>query len=259
MGVDGVDAMKIAIIGVGRLGSILVGKFARTADVTAIDKEFCRLKPGAGIKQGNNISDAKNCDVIIVSVKPKEINGVLLQLKELSLGKHQLLISAAAGVPLNFIKEYSNAKRVSRIMPNVNIEVNEGFIAYCGEDVREVFGDLGVCMEIDEKHFDVLTSVSGSGPAFIWHFAKAFEEVAEQNGISEKDARMIIGQLLKGCGEMMLKTDKSLDELIATVASPGGTTEQGLKHLNEMRVNGIIAETLERAIKKAKEIGKSIG
>ena len=248
--------MKIAIIGVGRLGSILAGKLSEKFDVLAIDVDPGKIKGDNRIKTSSNVPDALSCDAIIVSVKPVNIRQILEKLKPL---KTQLLISTAAGVPIKTIKKLSNSKNVSRIMPNINIETNEGVIAYCGEDVQEIFEGMGKCMRFDESLFDAITSISGSGPAFIWHFAKAFEEVAGKEGIDKALARKIIGQLLKGCGEMMLKTDKSLDELIATVASPGGTTEQGLRYLDEKKVNGIIAETIERAIEKAKEIGKSIG
>jgi pyrroline-5-carboxylate reductase len=112
-----------------------------------------------------------------------------------------------------------------------------------------------MCIKVDESHLDPITATSGSGPAFVAYFAQAMIEEAILQGLSEEDAELLIAQTLIGTGTLM-KSGWTTRKIIETVASPGGTTEAGLKMLDDNGANRAIHHAIKFATAKAKELGK---
>src|SRR5262249_15841752 len=117
------------------------------------------------------------------------------------------------------------------------------------------FSALGMCIKTDESHLDPITATSGSGPAFVAFFAEAMIEEAVRNGLERETAERWVAQTLLGTGPLM-KSGWRTERIRKTVASPGGTTEAGLKMLEEKKVNQAIHEAIRFATAKAKELGK---
>lgn len=255
---------KIAIIGGGRLGTALTLALAKKHRVVVSDpnaEQLAALKKRSKNIDGVTVnSEAANAaSVVILAVKPAAIVKAIESMKGSLDGK--LIISCAAGTPIRKI-EAAGCERVLRMMPNICIEVGEAMIGYSLGSKASVedeahflalFSPLGKCLRVDEKDINAITAASGSGPAFVAFFAKAVAEAAAASGLSEETARMAVAQTLIGTGKLML-AGKGPDDIIRTVASPGGTTEAGLKSLEEKGVKEALESAIAETIKKAKEL-----
>ncbi|MFH1785475.1 MAG: pyrroline-5-carboxylate reductase [Candidatus Micrarchaeota archaeon] len=252
--------MRIAIVGVGRLGAIIARALSEHHEVILVDRhpeKLVTLATDVGAKATDDMNVAKFVDIVVISVKPTQMEEVIKKLPETNL-----LVSCAAGIPLRKLESWG-AKNVIRIMPNICAEVDQAVIAYAMHTETErkqkvfltAFTALGMCIKVDEHQLDPITAVSGSGPAFVAYFAQAMIEEAILQGLSEEDAELVIAQTLVGTGTLM-KSGWSAQKIIETVASPGGTTEEGLKMLEEKGTSKAIHNAVKFATAKAKELGK---
>ena len=252
--------MKIAIIGVGRLGSVFAKAISKNHSVILLDPSSPNLSDFAskiGAKVLDSPSKISDVDFAIICVKPSYVGDVASKLP------HSIpIISCAAGIPISKIESFG-PKKVIRIMPNICIDVDEAAIAYSlsidaislEKNFLSIFNSLGLCIKIDEKDLDPITAASGSGPAFIAYFAKAMIEQSISDGLSEDVAKKAVAQTLIGVGKM-LQNGWNSQKIMETVASPGGTTEAGLKMLTQNKTDSSIKEALKFATAKAREIGK---
>ena len=261
--------MRIGIIGVGRIGSALVRGFLRAGvkvkDLIASDidteklSSFCR---STGIKRApSNRALVGGCDVVFVSVKPKELDGVLSEIA--GVAGERLIISTVAGARVGRFESELKEAKVVRTMPNIACSVGEGTMVYCPgrrlrradrKVVKGILRMLGPTLELREDAFDVVTGLSGSGPAYFSLVVKALAEAGARWGLSREAALKLASQTAKGTGEMLLKLGLSPEELIEEVTSPGGTTEAGLKELERMKAVEVFKEAVNAATRKAKEL-----
>ena len=264
--------MKIGFIGAGRMGSALIRSFLnagiiRKEDVIAGDKDTEKLKLLSGIvatSTTDNREAVKKSDVVFLAVKPKEIVAVLGEVRDIVGGK--LVVSIAAGVPTKLIDgELGGKARVIRVMPNMPCIVGEGATAYSlgknatkkdGELVKKLFGAVGLAVELPEGALDAVTGLSGSGPAYFYLIIKALTEAGVKEGLPKNVAEKLAAQTAKGAGAMVLGSSKTPDELIDAVRSPGGTTAEGLKVMEEKKVSEVMVEAVKAATKRARELTK---
>jgi len=261
--------MKLGFIGAGRMGSALirglVGAGVARTDILASDKDVKKLeslKKELAIKSApSNRELVERSDVIFIAVKPAEVEGVLGEIKR-SVGE-KLVISIAAGVRLAELEKGLGRVRAIRAMPNLPCQVREGAVAYClgkhaGDREKkiagELFGKLGIAVELREDVLDVVTGLSGSGPAFLYLAIDGMARAAEKGGLPREIALKLAAQTAKGAGEMLLKTGIEPRELIEAVRSPKGTTEEGLKALERYGVAKAFEDAVLAATKKAKEL-----
>lgn len=252
--------MRIAIIGVGRLGSVFARVMTKGHELLLYDRDFAHAREVAseiGALPLKDMAEAKACDMAIVTVKPAHVEEVVRQLKGA-----QLIVSCAAGVPIRKL-ESCGAERVIRVMPNICAEVGEAVIAYSLHPETErkekvfltAFSSLGLCIKTDESHLDPITAASGSGPAFVAFFAEAMIEEAVRSGLTRETAEKCVAQTFLGTGKLM-RSGWGAKKIIETVASPGGTTEAGLKMLESKGANKAIHDAVRFAANKARELGK---
>ncbi|MFA6530878.1 MAG: pyrroline-5-carboxylate reductase [Candidatus Micrarchaeia archaeon] len=255
---------KISIIGGGRLGSALAVSIAKRHKVVVSDPKSDHLHELS--KRSRNIStclvNREAVDVsamVIIAVKPASIQDTIDSIKPSIASK--LVISCAAGTPLAKL-EAAGAPKTIRVMPNICSEVEEGVFAYSlgagatSDDechFLDIFSPLGKCVKVEEKDINAITAASGSGPAFFAYFAKAIYSAALEGGLDEEKSKFVVAQTLVGTGKLLL-SGKGFDEIISKVASPGGTTEAGLKHLDSKEVPQEIKSAISEAIRKAKEM-----
>jgi len=258
---------KIAIIGGGRLGSTLAVALSKRHKIVISDPNSDRLfelsKKSKNIDTTLvNVEAADLGALVVLAVKPSIVAESIDSMK--SSLTEKLLVSCAAGTSIKKI-ESAGAVRVIRMMPNICAEVGEAMLAYSvgtnatEEDERHfisVFSGIGKCVKVNENDLDSITVASGSGPAFFSFFAKAVYSAAVENGLSPDMAKIAVGQTLVGTGKLLL-AGKDFDDIIKTVASPGGTTEAGLNALHAEGVEPTIAKAVAEGIKKAKEMEKS--
>ncbi|MCX7846055.1 MAG: pyrroline-5-carboxylate reductase [Dictyoglomaceae bacterium] len=224
-------------------------------------RDYLKNKYGINIKE-NNLEVIDNCKILILSVKPQNIEEVLKEIT-LKVKEDQIYISIAAGVPLNYLEKYlCRSKSVFRVMPNLPLIVKKGAIAITGnkyteEDikkVKEIFANLGEIWEIPEKYFNIITALTGSGPAFVSLIFQGFTLAGVKKGIPYDLAKELTLQLFLGVIELIKERNLSFEDLIKRTSSPGGTTIMGLEKLYSEGIIGVIIESISKAEERSREI-----
>ncbi len=212
----------------------------------------------------SNIEVAKNSDVVILSVKPFILREVLEEIKSF-LTKDKLVISIAAGISINTIEEIIGKIPVIRVMPNTPALVNAGMSAICAGNCAlkehiniafDIFKTTGEVIQIEEKYIDIITAISGSGPAFYYYIINEIAKAGETLGLDYQTCLKLSAQTALGSAKMIMESGTTPEQLIVNVTTPGGCTAEGNKVLNESEISKILKETIEKTEQKAFELGK---
>jgi pyrroline-5-carboxylate reductase len=264
----------VGIIGAGNMGEVLIrgliqsGKMKKT-DIIASDTNQDRLthiaKTYGARTTPSNVEVVENASIIIIAVKPQNIDDLL---EELSTSSHEehLFISIAAGVTTEKLAGKMHHKSgIIRVMPNAPSSVLAGIAALCpGRNVSQddlqravsIFECVGKTVIIkNESLMDVVTGLSGSGPAFVFLVIESLSDAGVQLGISRKEASLLATQTAYGAAKMLLETGRHPSELKDIVATPGGTTFAGLKMLEKGNFRSTIMDAVEAATVRSRELG----
>jgi len=213
---------------------------------------------------GFNPDVVKSCTVLIVAVKPDQVEDLL---KEISpeLNDRHLIVSIAAGVTLPKMEAaLPPGTRVVRVMPNTPALVGasaSGFALGKGatsEDaalVTRLFSSVGVAYQVKESLLDAVTGLSGSGPAFVYMIIEALSDGGVAAGLPRDVATKLAAQTVLGGAKMVLETGMHPGALKDMVTSPGGTTIEGLHELEKAGVRGGLMNAVRAAAEKARRIG----
>ncbi len=266
----------IGFLGAGVMAEALIkglvaSKIVSAAQITACDKSAERLVHLAEryeIKLFNkNFEVAKNSNIIFITVKPGDVVEVLKDIAP-ELTPDKLLISVAAGVTTDAIASALRSSglihqaRVIRAMPNTPATVREGVTALFADasasDLKlasAVFESVGSVITVkDEELMDAVTGLSGSGPAYVFLFMEALCEAGEKLGIGREAAKTLAIQTTLGGARLALESSETLHELRKKVSSPGGTTIEGLKKLDESGFKEAVIKAVEAAAKRSREL-----
>jgi pyrroline-5-carboxylate reductase len=262
----------IAFIGAGNMAEALIrgllgGKTVTpeqivTMDVNAERREY--VSKTFGIAAGaDNAAAAKVADIIVLAVKPQQMNAVLKDLK-LEISDLKLIVSIAAGVTTQRIEEALGGKpRVVRVMPNTPALIGAGAAGVARgrfateEDVattEQILSSVGICARVDESLMDAVTALSGSGPAYVFYAAEAMIEAGVAAGLSRELAKKLAVQTIWGAGTLLAATGEEPAALRQKVTSPGGTTEAALKVMTERKLKEIFSEAIQAAARRSKEL-----
>lgn len=267
--------MKIAFIGAGNMAGAIVnamlsGGRALASDITVFDKDTAKY---ASFKvKGVNCAESLDLAVngaayILIAVKPQDCEKVLSDIRQLCVDiDKKIFISICAGISTDFIcKCLGKPCPVVRVMPNTPLMVGCGATAVCknslvpGKEFTKIcgiFASSGVVSVVDESVMNEVVSVNGSGPAYVFLFAKAMIDSAIGQGIDEKVAKSLTVATIAGAAKMMQTSEFSVDELIAMVKSPRGTTEKALDYFESNDFCDIIDKAMIACTDRAKELGK---
>jgi pyrroline-5-carboxylate reductase len=210
------------------------------------------------------IEAIENRDVVVVAVKPRDVPTVLGQLK-MRVGKHQMVLSLAAGITTATYENQLGAVAVVRAMPNTPALVGEGVTgiargSYAGEEhtdrAKEVLGAVGPVRVLDESLLDAVTAVSGTGPAYVFLMAEALTEAAVREGLPRDVAEAFVHQTIRGAGHLLTDTDTGPAELRSQVTSPGGTTAAAIHVLEERGFRALLEDAVRAAARRAAELGE---
>lgn len=260
--------MKYGFIGCGNMGGALIRAAAKqTKDIMIADFDEQKAKTLANelsICVGDNKTIASQCDRIFLGVKPQVMAEMLGEIKEILVQKKPTLISMAAGLTTDKIKEFAGNMPVIRIMPNTPVSVESGVILYCSngvqdEIVKDFINDMkysGRLYPIDEALIDAGCSVSGCGPAFMYTFASAVAKGGVECGLSQPQAIEFAAATMMGAAQMLLTANKTPDELTDAVCSKGGSTIEGVTVLKNSEFENIVVDCIKAAYKRNKELGK---
>nr|HID59507.1 pyrroline-5-carboxylate reductase [Desulfobacterales bacterium] len=223
----------------------------------------------------NNTQIFKRCDVVILAVKPQQMNHILEEIADLltnGLTTRKLVISIAAGVPIRKIEQYlyrnlddESAKLlpIVRVMPNTPALVQAGMAGmsgnrYAGTDdlqtVHNILKAIGEVIEFEEKDLHAVTALSGSGPAYVYYFIESLLQGAKELGLKRSDALTLTLTTIKGAIKLLEEAREDARVLRNKVTSPGGTTEAALKVLEDRKVGSSIREALKAAANRSVEL-----
>jgi pyrroline-5-carboxylate reductase len=261
---------KIAFLGGGNmaeaiLGGLLAGGVAPAKNIVAADVAAERralLERNYGIAvTADNAEAVRGAAVVVLAVKPQQAAGVLKAMPEAFSGK-QLLVSICAGLSTPALEALVPA-RVVRVMPNLPALVRRGVSAICGgtrataadlDLVEELFAAVGAVMRIPENHMNEVTSLSGSGPGYVFAFIEAMEEAAAGMGLSPETARKMAIETVRGAAELAAQTGENPAELRRRVSSKGGTTLAGLAAMAAGGFSAAVAAGMKAARDRAAEL-----
>ena len=259
---------KIGFIGGGKMACAILKGI-----INSFDKIIVSAKSQATIQKISdefkvdvtlsNSEVVKNADIIILAVKPFILRDVLEEIKPF-LKKNKLIISIAAGVSIKTIEDILGQIPVIRVMPNTPSLVNEGMSAICKgnfadeENVKitnKIFKSVGEVIESDEKYIDIITAISGSGPAFYYYIINEIAKAGQKLGLNYETCLKLSAQTALGSAKMVMKSGVTPEQLIINVTTPGGCTAEGNKVLKDNNVSKILYETIEKTVQKAKVLG----
>jgi len=230
-------------------------------------KEQLEMLGDIGINITDNLSLAKNSDVIVLGVKPKDVAGVAAEIKG-GMDGGKVLISIAAGVSTRTIESYFEGSGIPviRVMPNLNIKVKAGLLPYClgryaknlKGVIEKIFSFSGFVFGLGEEKFDAVTAISGSGPGFIFFIAEIMESICKAKGFTPEEADLISAYIIYGSGKNLIEAGTSPAVLKKMVSSPGGTTLAGLSVFVERGLQAIFEEAIEKAEKRSRELSEAL-
>ena len=219
-----------------------------------------------------------NSDIVILAVKPNQIKSICNEINSLIIEKKDLpvVISIAAGVTTTSIKDYiiqenlshlQNFLNIYRAMPNLCASNGDSITGLFGSSVSditnskntvsEIFNSVGEILWVKkEADLNIVTAISGSGPAYIFYIMEIMINSAQELGLSEKDAKKLVTMTLIGSGKMGLSI-QNLKEQISKVSSKGGTTEAAIKVFEKENLGLIFNQAIEAAHARSKEISQS--
>jgi pyrroline-5-carboxylate reductase len=267
-------AGKVAVIGVGTMGESILRGIRRSRLVppsrlhgtVRTPQRAEELERKLGVRVGvDNLEAVRGARLVLLCLKPQD---VLRQIRRF-IGRDlvrpdQLFISIAAGVRLSEIEETLNYPcPVIRAMPNTPCEIGEGTTVLArGSNARmrhlriaqAIFGSLGVTLELEERHFNTVTGLSGSGPAFGYLMVEALADGGVMMGLPRSVAIILAARTLLGAAEMVLATGKHPASLKDDVTTPAGCTIAGILALEDGRIRSTLARGVERAAMLAADL-----
>lgn len=263
---------KTVVFGIGAMGSALVkgwisSKMIAPSSITAVDVDTSKLKKTAAqlkIKPGLDSAKAlKGAGLVLLAVKPQQMKELLIQAGS-RFPKNALVVSIAAGVSTEQIeKSLPQGCPVVRVMPNTPALLGAGMAAVAGGKrakeshlklVLNLFSAVGQAVKVTEDQMDLVTAVSGSGPAYIFHMVEAMTEAAVRGGLSPEVAHLLVAQTVFGAARMILETGKAPEELRVQVTSPGGTTQAALTKMAEKGFKETVQAAIEAATQRGAEL-----
>lgn len=267
------DKYKLGIIGAGNMSTaiqkgVLSSGLVAPSEIIVSDVSYDRLERAKdlGINVTTDNADiAAGAEYVLFAVKPQSFPEIAKSLEgKLSETK---IISIMAGVTVQRLSESLGASKICRVMPNTPCMVMSGMSALCfinyEEDEkafpRSVFSGMGEIIELPESKFDAVTSVSGSGPAYVYMFIDGMIKGGVNGGLTVEEAKKLTLATMIGGARMIENSEKSIEELVDAVCSKGGTTIQAVTYYKSQNLTDVIAEGVDRCRARSIEMRSSGG
>lgn len=245
--------MKIGFLGAGHLASAMIQGFINKGFQDQLAVASPNSAEEVAQKFGIQALDASalvaQSDVIFLAFLPHQLDAVIAQIGVEKFAHKLILSTLGSTTQAQLNAAFPNAD-VVRTMPNVNSAVNQGVTALVveNEQAHELLQALGAVVIVSETHLVNISAIAGSGPAFVAAFVQAFNEKAIALGIPKQEAQILVNQTFFGTMVKLLKEDQTPEELMQQVASPGGSTEQGLQVIEAAHTPQIIDDVIQAAI-----------
>jgi pyrroline-5-carboxylate reductase len=267
------DAMKTGFLGAGKMATALarglVNAGLTTPDLLFASDPFEPARRTFAADTGGRIVE-QNADVIaqaevvFLAVKPGQVDEVLQSIRS-AWRPACLLVSIAAGIPLARLESgLPPGARVVRVMPNTPALVGQSASAFARGTkagpadsalAQKLLSAVGLALEIKESLIDAVTGLSGSGPAYVYQFIEALSDGGVAAGLPRDLATQLAAQTVLGAAKMVLETGQHPGALKDMVASPGGTTIEGLHQLEKGGMRAAVMNAVRAAAARSKELG----
>jgi pyrroline-5-carboxylate reductase len=267
--------MKISFIGGGNMArAIISGLLAQgcpAQDLMVVELDHDRrtgLKQDFGVNVSADLPAAALADVIVLAVKPQQLRDVAIFLG--SLLNRQLVVSIAAGVRCADLSRWlGDYGALVRVMPNTPAQIQAGVSALYaapGTNAEQrqqaglLLGAVGACVWLeDEAQMDVVTAISGSGPAYVFYFLEAMQQAGAELGLQPAQARVLAIQTVLGAAKLAFGSEHDFATLRAQVTSKGGTTEQAILSMESNQIKTGIVRAIHAAAHRSAELGDILG
>lgn len=268
---------RIAILGTGNMGGAILQGLTRPGvslegvRVTTRTEASANMLRASGVvaesleaEPNANTEAVRDADIVVLAVKPAQIVGLLSEIAS-SANPEAIMVSVAAGITLAAMEE-AWPGAVVRTMPNTPAEVGLGVTGIARGSrvsdeelaiVRALCETFGAVIEVQESEINALSSISGSGPAYVYFFMERFIEVAKERGFSDEASRVMVEGTFRGAAELLARSGESPEKLREAVTSPAGTTAAALAVFGDADIAGIIRAATDAAIARAEEMAKS--
>lgn len=262
---------NIAFLGGGNIATAIIGGLLNTGyagtDISVADPDQtqCQKLSQMGVSvAGNNSQAAQNADVILICVKPDQVETAATSI--VPLRPDQLVISVAAGINTTSLKHWLGSANLVRCMPNTPALIGEGMMALFAEaELSQAHRSLATALMSavgetrwfqQESDLDVVTAISGSGPAYFFYLMESLIDAAMALGLDDQSARHLVLQTALGTAKMAKGNAASPRELRVQVTSPGGTTQAACTVLKDQALPAIIVKAVTAAQQRSIELGK---
>jgi pyrroline-5-carboxylate reductase len=268
---------KIGFIGAGNMAEAIIkgvidAKLYKAKDIAVSDIRadmlalICNKYKVASVATNREL--AKAVDILVLSVKPQNMAQVLSEIKG-AVGKNLLIVSIAAGITTGRIQKILGDVVVIRVMPNTGALIGQGAAAIYAtgqaaarlKDVERIFSAVGVAVTVDdEKLLDVVTAVSGSGPAYFFLLMEEMIKSAQELGLEKQLAEKLVLATAKGAGLLAVEAagkNQSPETLRKIVTSPGGTTEAAMKVFSKCDFEKMVHDALTAAADRSRGLSGS--
>ena len=265
------ENIKVGFIGCGNMGGAIARSISRISQTSLYISEPNKAKAeeiskelGAEISSSESVCET--ADFIFLAIKPGLFDTVLPSLKSaLAKNPSAVVVTMAAGVKLEKVAALLGDRSIIRIMPNTPVALGCGMITWCKnalvtEEAVKTFlylmSKAGTLDEIPENMIDAASAVAGCGPAFVYMFIEALADGGVECGLPRDRAMLYAAKTLSGSAEMVMKTGKHPGLLKDEVCSPGGSTIEGVRTLEESAFRAAAANAVIAAFEKTKKLGK---
>ena len=264
--------MKLGVIGLGNMAGAMIGGIVKAGVVPASDingsdpvkEQAERVKKELGINTFDDNSAAiKDCDYVIIAVKPQVYDAVLPQIAS-SMRKDAVIISIAPGRTLSYLgSALGDDAKIVRLMPNTPALVGEGCTGVCRNDnvsaqefefVMKMLAGFGMAFEVKESQMDAVVAVSGSSPAYVFMLIDAMADGAVAEGLDRASAIKMASQAVLGSAKMVLETGKHPGQLKDMVCSPAGTTIDAVAKLEKGGFRASVIDAMSACAEKSRKI-----
>ena len=267
---------RILLVGCGHMGLALLNAWMnlKTHSLTVVDplsnshlkKKYYKKKIRFFDKTPNQ-NEIKKFDIIIFAIKPQIAKKVLSEYRNFEFKKNSFIASIVAGKKISFFKKnIKNATQIVRVMPNMPALIGEGVSCLVSKKniskhnkktINDLFLKVGKTFWLkNEIEIDKATAISGSGPGYVFTLIDAFEKASQQIGFPTNIAREMVLSTILGSVKLMEKTKKEPSDLADSIAVKGGTTEAGIKILQNNNIHKIMYNTFLAAYQRASKLGK---
>ena len=258
----------IAVIGCGNMATAIIGCARDKFKLIVSDIDAKKVSPLVGknvTAAASNADAAAQAKYVLLAVKPQAAEDALKGID--FSGK--ILISVMAGTTVARLSEIAQGvSGIVRTMPNISAQdgMCSGVVCYNGvheKDEKYIEGFLrtfGLMLKCDEDKFSIVTGLTGSGPAFLFKFMRGLAAAALENGLKVEETRRLVGAMIYGGTVVVTSKERNenfeerLSRFIDEVCSPGGTTIEGVKYLDEMKFEDTVKEAVLRAKRRAEEL-----